>query len=89
MTARHVTGSYVFFSAWHIRQFSADLGQFPCSITQKTWREGAKSTGEDSKNPVEKIPEIADFYPLGAGIWEGDATKHFSVGKKGGRQFSE
>ena len=42
-----------------------------------------------------KFTVCAVFLPLiGADFWEGDATKHFSVNKKGfsvkgGRQFSE
>ena len=47
--SRDVTGFYAYFSARKSGNFLHILGRFPYQITQKTWRKGKKSTGENSK----------------------------------------
>ena len=67
VTARDVTDSALFSLCPEIGQFSPHFGAISLvnsSTTQQTWRKGKKSTGENSKNPVETAPRNCRFLSL-------------------------
>ena len=52
----------LFFLRWAI--FSTIRGDFLTKIAQKTWRNLEKSTGENSRSPVETAPQNCRFLSL-------------------------